>query len=598
MSDILDAGEGTLVRSLLDTGVLVGAGLGWEGEVHCSFLHRSFLEYLAARELATRDDHVEIALRNVYAPEWQEVLKLLGGVAGARPREYIAALLEENREDLLARPFRIAIGVAMEAATTDLVSRIRESLTNVAVEVSLSAPPWGSEHLLHWDTGAMRMIVDCGSLAVPRLLTHLRSGRAQIAGHLLGACSPAEAMPILEGWLSERNELLRRRAASILGAIGSGQAVRLLLGCLKDDDHHVFGWAAQALARSGSPEGGPALLEALLAARNYDFSHRAGTALSYLVTSDMVPDLLRVLESDADYMREGAVMALEGFPSGEVTQSLVRALREDEDYIVRWVAADALGKGRCGEAFVPLLDALRDPEPAVCYAAARAAGGFRTERATASVVERLANADDDLRHFLVLVLVEMGTRASAAAVVQELRIEEAVSELERCQLPSGACNQVTSALESYLIDVHGGLIESAGTLAAELASKHAVPCLERLMEQQPDMQWQIVKAFRAIDRARAEAAILRYLCDPRADEKLKVAIVEVLGQVGSMVAVPAVLRCLSGDWLGSRAWDALEHIGWRERFPVTTTAAPDHVRHWVASLDEDLESVREILRHG
>jgi tetratricopeptide (TPR) repeat protein len=73
-TDLLAYAPGLLRKELLDSGVLVRAGMSTEGEDQYSFLHRSFLEYLSARKLYKvvvqdcKEGKYQYVLENVYWP--------------------------------------------------------------------------------------------------------------------------------------------------------------------------------------------------------------------------------------------------------------------------------------------------------------------------------------------------------------------------------------------------------------------------------------------------------------------------------------------------------------------------------------------------
>jgi hypothetical protein len=94
-------------------GILVDAGLNENNETQFSFLHRTFLEYLTACDLAKQTENegwpaiAALVDQNAWLPEWQEVIVLLAGKL-ADPRPLLELLTDElklltQREE--GRPF-------------------------------------------------------------------------------------------------------------------------------------------------------------------------------------------------------------------------------------------------------------------------------------------------------------------------------------------------------------------------------------------------------------------------------------------------------------------------------------------------------------
>ncbi len=102
-----------IIERLEADGILVKAQEG--GDPQYIFLHRTFQEYLTAFCLAKREDYQTKALAKIYDSDWTEVLRLLGGTLKERANEYIEALSAKNDEDILQRPFRLAVFAAAEA---------------------------------------------------------------------------------------------------------------------------------------------------------------------------------------------------------------------------------------------------------------------------------------------------------------------------------------------------------------------------------------------------------------------------------------------------------------------------------------------------
>ena len=83
------------------------------------------------------------------------------------------------------------------------------------------------------------------------------------AASMLGKIGSVEAMPTLIAALKDEDAAVRRAAAWALGMIGSVDAVPALIAALKDEKAAVRKAAAWALGMIGSDKAVPALIEAL-----------------------------------------------------------------------------------------------------------------------------------------------------------------------------------------------------------------------------------------------------------------------------------------------------------------------------------------------
>jgi len=83
-----------------------------------------------------------------------------------------------------------------------------------------------------------------------------------------------------------------------------------------------------------------------------------------------------------------------------------------DDWQVRYSAADRLKVFDDERAVPPLIHALQDENPTVCFIAARTLGIFRSEAAVQALVKLLAHSDDhDLQWAVAQALAEIGTPA-------------------------------------------------------------------------------------------------------------------------------------------------------------------------------------------
>ena len=346
----------TLLRDeLRECGILAGAGLSRDGEAQFSSLHRTFLEYLAARHLCAEAEHLRdnapvlhdkllewIDLK-AWDPAYREVVVLLLGLL-ADPAALLNRLADRDGDDEFRHRLAVAaLGVAEVAADTPG----RDEVAAEAVSVWWSALRSCTTHAFYHLEAALPAAweADRGGRSVQQVCQWLVEDLSEIDE--MGTPQPAH------------------RALESVGELvwADARARHALLDAMHHPDYSVRMGAVRALGEIGE------LVWADLDARDA---------------------LLRALGDDRDLVRNYAARALGEI--GEVVwadedarKALLEALLHDRDAFelgsmkpyTRQHAAEALG--RMGEsvwsderARRALLEALRDTDPGVSVAAARA----------------------------------------------------------------------------------------------------------------------------------------------------------------------------------------------------------------------------------
>src|SRR5205823_4227922 len=145
---------------------------------------------------------------------------------------------------------------------------------------------------------------------------------------------------------------------------------------LKDGDTSARLAAAAALGDIGpaARDAIPALAEAMKKDTELQVREEAALALGGSGQAAAVPPLIDVLNGDDEDVRRLAALALGeiGPAARPAIPSLIKALRADKDYRVRFHAAEALGRmGPEAKVAIPALrEALKDDRPEVSNAAA------------------------------------------------------------------------------------------------------------------------------------------------------------------------------------------------------------------------------------
>jgi hypothetical protein len=121
---------------LLDAGILVEAGLDARGESQFSFLHRSFLEYLAGRALARRANGegwqsiADLVDKKAWHPAWHEVILFLAGQLHD-PAPLLDTLADEAKDDFFRHRLALVAELISELNTSGAATDITTDLWKV-----------------------------------------------------------------------------------------------------------------------------------------------------------------------------------------------------------------------------------------------------------------------------------------------------------------------------------------------------------------------------------------------------------------------------------------------------------------------------------
>jgi HEAT repeat protein len=230
--------------------------------------------------------------------------QLLGKIGDARAKKALVETLSDGNPDVVQ---------AAGEALAKLGWKPARSAAGAAFWVSQGE--WG-------------LCVKIGAIAVPSLVAALNDrhqGRRDGARQALVRIGAPAVEPLLDALVGGARPV-RASAARALGEIGDVRAVNPLIGLLADRGEDVREAARCALVRIGGPAVGP-LLAALRETHDWEV-----------------------------YVCELAAQALVQI-GGPAVEPLIAALG-DEDALVRWTAAESLGKIGDRRAIVPLVAAL------------------------------------------------------------------------------------------------------------------------------------------------------------------------------------------------------------------------------------------------
>jgi len=419
--------------------------------------------------------------------------------------------------------------------------------------------------------------------AVPTFIAILSGRDSQlhaVAAWGLGMLGDTRGVPALISALDSSETSVRSHAVAALAAIKDPGAVPNLMMFLKSADRSLVIEVAAAITEIEDPTAAPALVEALLDAHGEDeFFEQMVSAITPL-GEPLVEPLLKAVPHGWRN-REGAAVALTRICDPLAVPVLLRGLK-DENLEVASVAATALAaigepalkplqellknesdpfayraglvfrEWRDGDSVPTLIEALRDENPAVRYAAVDGLYRFGGE-SVEPLIEALQDKTDPLRYRMAWALGEVTEDKDAwrgelralefgDSTVEDLSVEPLVEALGEKTEPFRyrmawafrAGSKGREAAVAALIQALGDEDTTTRGAASAALRKIGAPAFEPLL-----------KSLRAEDvRIRGGAA-------------------EILGELGEPLAITplrGMLRMESSPEVKARALSALEKL--------------------------------------
>ncbi|HSL77664.1 MAG TPA: HEAT repeat domain-containing protein [Candidatus Limnocylindrales bacterium] len=405
--------------------------------------------------------------------------------AGTDPRaDTIAGLLDHEDEDVRT------------AATCILgLFRAHERVSDLG-KALLTDPSESVRRHAVWALGRLS-----DQAGVPFLLDSIKDEFTNLEAvcEALGAIGSTDAVPVLLQLLDHEATTVRRSAARALGTLGDAQAVDRLLHQLDDADHDASLAALRAL---GAFEvGDPSRLVQLL--ENDDADTRAAAAAGLRSTrgDEVEAALARAARQDASPDVVFAALASLGQSGrGETAGKSLEALLTSEVDDVR--AEVCYGLGRAG--FRPAMPALRslmysDPSQGVRDTAGQAYATLATEDDIRTLIAELSSADD-LETLGVIAsylsdhadsdvaslsrqLAEYGIRLLARRDHRALIVKAANGDTKvRIGQPADAVPQGTDPVAFYVSQLSTGDVDERWDAAEALGTMKAVGSVVALAE--------------------------------------------------------------------------------------------------------------------
>ncbi|HXI83605.1 MAG TPA: HEAT repeat domain-containing protein [Verrucomicrobiae bacterium] len=242
----------------------------------------------------------------------------------------------------------------------------------------------------------------------------------------LAECGTAASVPSLAEALRDKNALVRTAAASTLAHFDGASSIPVLIGALDDPDWHVRATVIMSLsATAGDQKDRIALIVEPIAAKLQNDPYalvrdRAADALAHSDDEKAIAALVRAIVSDdrearlhahEAIIRSRAVSAL---PS--LTGYLHHPNRDVREKIIR-----IFGEIGGGEQLPAVIEALKDTDPVVRFAAVQALRRLRGEGLVEALQERCNDADANVRAESARTLGNLGERTAVPKLVELLR---------------------------------------------------------------------------------------------------------------------------------------------------------------------------------
>lgn len=231
---------------------------------------------------------------------------------------------------------------------------------------------------------------DVGS-AIEDLSSPSRETRIK-ASYALVMEGAAAVEPLIE-CAATGSDSLQYISAQVLGRIGDDRALPVMKSLSGDSNEHVRRAALVALGSMADRETVDLLTTTLLQDSLSDLRAAAAGSLGDAGDTLAVPALVNALVDTAAAVRKQAVVALHRLWTPEAELAVARALLQDEEETIRFVAAQSLGQRQAVSARDPLRAALRDSSVWVRAAAARSLGMLGDGRVIEDLRLLLAGAD-------------------------------------------------------------------------------------------------------------------------------------------------------------------------------------------------------------
>jgi HEAT repeat protein len=288
-----------------------------------------------------------------------------------------------------------------------------------------------------------------------------------------------------------------------------------LLKALGHKDHIVRLKAENALNELGTAAVRPLIKKGVLHYGNENVRNAAVEALRKLGEAG-VETIIALLEDQDWWVRYGAAEALGELKDARAVEPLIAAL-EDKEWSVRSDAAGALGELKDARAVEPLITALVDKNPMVRVQAAGALVKLGDPRAAEPLISALKDGDDQQRIEATEALRKLGAAAVEpliaalqapvfAALQDKFPVVPGIAELMTHMGP-----EAVEALIAHLEDDNVGARRWAAVVLGEMKDAQAVePLIAALQGEDDNVREAAANALERIGGPEAERALAEY----------------------------------------------------------------------------------------
>ncbi len=224
----------------------------------------------------------------------------------------------------------------------------------------------------------------------------------------MGRTGNRDGVQSIIGVLANREEVdwLRACAAIALGRLAGEEVLSPLVIALQDDSIIVSRAAISALGDARNPQAIPHL-KGILENKDKEELHAVTVkVLGEIGGRDIMPTILRALESSNDLVRIRAALALGEFRTDEIIPHFLKLLQDDNESL-RAVAVSSLGLLGDGRAVEPLIKALGDKTATVRAIAASSLGCLADGRVIPSLEKALGDSSEVVRKQAAAALLKI-----------------------------------------------------------------------------------------------------------------------------------------------------------------------------------------------
>ncbi|MCK5525417.1 MAG: HEAT repeat domain-containing protein, partial [Thiomargarita sp.] len=410
---------------------------------------------------------------------------------------------------------------------------------------------------------------------------------------------------------------IRKSTADALAKLGTVETIPSLIELFKDPDWTVYLSAANGITQLGASEAVPPLIE-LLQNTDTEIRSKAAHELAQLGAYEAVPPLIELLKDSDSDVRSRAINGLVQLKAREAVQPLIELLKDTDDS-VRSSAAEGLGQLEAREAVQPLIELLKYDNKEVRRSAANGLGQLGAREAVPSLIELLEDDNKEVRSSAIDALAQLEVREAVQRLIQLLKVP--TSGIRRSAADGlgqlGMLEAVQPLIKS-LKDTDLQVRSSAAIGLGQLGKREAVPPLMALLK---DKNWQVrnsaVKGLAQLGAREAIQPLIALFKNKNLNWRVRRRAADVLAQLGAREAVQPLIelfkntdfdvrRRAAAAWLGQLGAreavlpliELLKNTNWKIRYSAADGLGQLGAREAVLPLIQLLKDTNWKARHS